>query len=177
MRSKRLTGYTGYLTPDQIADGINKANENAKRLAEDARLLFDAERYPSAASLAILAIEESGKVSVLRSLALARNEEEIKQTWKEFRKHTAKNAGWIFAELVAGGARQLENFRAMYLEEAEHPFVLDKLKQVGFYTDCYGKGRWSAPKDALDKESTSGLVLIAEIQSRHKFVTATEIEL
>jgi AbiV family abortive infection protein len=45
---------------------MNAAIANAQRLAEDAQLLLDAERFPSAASLAILALEEAGKVIILR---------------------------------------------------------------------------------------------------------------
>jgi hypothetical protein len=54
---KKLIGYKGTLTPQQIADGINAANKNANRLTSDAKFLLDAGRYPSATSLAILSLE------------------------------------------------------------------------------------------------------------------------
>jgi AbiV family abortive infection protein len=38
--------------------------------AEDARLLLEAGRCPTAASVAALAIEEAGKPAILRTLAL-----------------------------------------------------------------------------------------------------------
>ena len=38
----------------RVAAGINAAIQNAKRLSDDASLLFEAGRFPSAASLAIL---------------------------------------------------------------------------------------------------------------------------
>jgi hypothetical protein len=52
---------------------MNAANRNARRLVADAKLLLDAGRYPSAAALAALAIEESGKTSILRTLAVVKN--------------------------------------------------------------------------------------------------------
>lgn len=89
--NKKLNGYKGTLTPQQIADGINAANKNANRLANDAKILLDANRDPSATSLAILSIEEGGKVSILRSLALAKDEKEILECWRDYRSHTKKN--------------------------------------------------------------------------------------
>jgi len=81
MTKKKLDSYKGKLSVDQITAGINAAIQNSKRLAEDASLLFEAGRFPSAASLAILSIEESGKVSILRSLALAKTNEDIADAW------------------------------------------------------------------------------------------------
>jgi hypothetical protein len=72
MVKKKLDSYKGKLSADQVAAGINAATKNAKRLSEDAALLFEAGRFPSAVSLAILSIEESGKASILRSLRLPR---------------------------------------------------------------------------------------------------------
>ena len=73
---KKLDAFRGLLEPAQVAEGINVANANAVRLAEDATTLLAAGSYSTAASIAILAIEEAGKVSILRSLALARSEGE-----------------------------------------------------------------------------------------------------
>jgi AbiV family abortive infection protein len=70
MSPKKLNSYTGKLNPEQIAEGINVAAHNALRLSEDAQILFNATRYPSATAFAILSIEESGKIPILRSLLL-----------------------------------------------------------------------------------------------------------
>lgn len=60
-RVKNLNQYRGPLSSTEIAAGMNAARENTNRLAKDAKLLFEQERYPSALALAILAIEETGK--------------------------------------------------------------------------------------------------------------------
>jgi len=69
------TPYRGPLDVAQIAAGMNLATSNAARLAKDARLLLENERWPSAASIAALSIEESGKVVVLRRFLNATDEE------------------------------------------------------------------------------------------------------
>ena len=65
MAKGNLSQYRGKLTPAQIAEGMNAAICNARRLEGDAQVLFDLERYPTAASIAVLSIEESRKVSIL----------------------------------------------------------------------------------------------------------------
>jgi AbiV family abortive infection protein len=93
---KRLDVYKARLSAAQIADGMNAACRNANRLAEDARVLLDAGRVPSSLALAILAIEEAGKMPILRRLAIATTESEVLEAWKEYRSHTSKNMMSMF---------------------------------------------------------------------------------
>ncbi len=74
---KHLDSYKGKLDNKQIADGINAARRNARRLFEDAQMLLGANRYPTVASLAILSIEESGKEYIIRGMAIATTEAEV----------------------------------------------------------------------------------------------------
>ena len=87
MPKSKPSQYRGKLDAAQIADGMNAAQRNARRLADDAKSLFDLARYPTATVIAILSIEESGKVRILRGLALERNAERRRHLWKEFRSH------------------------------------------------------------------------------------------
>jgi AbiV family abortive infection protein len=174
---KKLNQYRGQLTPSQIAEGINAARRNAVRLAEDARALLDSGRFPTAAALAILSIEESGKISILRAMALARSAEEVEDRWREYRSHTKKNVLGGFLDAVAQGARKLEDFRPLFREDAEHPSLLDQLKQVGFYTDCLRDAHWSEPHLVFQEPLSSQLVFSAEILAKSKEVTPQEIEL
>lgn len=75
--------FCGLLSPSQCAEGINLVRANARRLIDDARLLFSAEHYPSAAQQAILAIEEAGKEAILRSVAAAETEQQAIHRWKD----------------------------------------------------------------------------------------------
>jgi AbiV family abortive infection protein len=174
---KKLDQYKGKLTPSQIAKLMNAAGRNAKRLVNDANLLLKNGRIPSAACLAILSIEESGKAGILRTLALARNAKERAQSWRDYRSHTKKNVTWLLPQLVAQGAKRLEELRPLFDPDAEHPYLLNILKQVGFYTDCLGKARCSFPQDVIDDRLAEVLVTIAEIMTPKREVSGKEIEL
>ena len=84
---------------------MNVAIRNARRLANDARTLLDLERYPTAASIAVLSIEESGKVSILRHSAMARDLPGCRKIWRDNRNHQSKNFAWycpIWSQEVRG---------------------------------------------------------------------------
>ncbi len=177
MATKKLDQYKGALSASEIAEGINAATQNAARLVVDAELLLENKRYPSATSLAILSIEESGKVSILRGLSVARDGKDLKESWREYRSHTKKNVQWIIGDLAKSGARKLEDFRPMFKKDAEHPLVLDQIKQIGFYTDCLGNKHWSNPEKVIDENLAKMIVGIAQVFASNKVVTEKEIEL
>lgn len=174
---KKLDSYKGKLNADQITEGINAAINNAKRLSKDANLLLEAERFPSAAALAILSIEESGKVSILRALSLAKTPEDVKEAWDNYRAHTKKNATWLLPQLVLQGARKLEDLKMLFDKSSDHPYILDQVKQIAFYTDCLGKAHWSLPQDVIDESLAKMLTRIAGIFAKDKSITKAEIEL
>lgn len=174
---KKLDAFRGLLKPVQVAEGINAANANAVRLAKDATTLLAAGSYSTASSVAILAIEEAGKVSILRSLSLARSESEAGSCWKEYRSHTRKNVSWLLPQLAADGARKLDDFRTLFEEDADHPYILDQLKQLGFYTDCLGNAQWSNPSEVISKELSESLVQTARLLARDRKCSVQEIEL
>lgn len=178
MVKKGLDKYKGRLSPEQIAEGMNAASSNAQRLVEDASLLLERGRFPSAAALAILAIEEAGKASILREMAVVQGDDKaLGNCWRDYRSHTKKNASWLLPQLVAEGARGLDDFRPLFGKDAQHPFLLDQVKQVSLYTDCLGNAHWSAPADVIDGDLANMLVRIARVFLKHRDVTAKEIEL
>ncbi|MCL7744843.1 AbiV family abortive infection protein [Guyparkeria hydrothermalis] len=172
-----LQQFKNHLSYSQIADGMNAASENARRLVEDAQILFDSQRYPSAASLAILAIEESGKSAILREMATARDGKALKAGWKSYRSHTKKNVAWILPELAIKGARKLEEFDQIAGPQGDHPEILDSLKQIGFYTDCLGNAHWSVPSAVIDESTAKSILSVAQILSKKRVHTEREIEL
>ncbi|MGE4064266.1 MAG: AbiV family abortive infection protein [Rhodospirillaceae bacterium] len=172
-----LSPFRGPLTANEVAEGINAAIRNAKRLAADAKILLDAKRYPSAASMAALSVEESEKVSTLRAMCLARSKSELLGAWKDYRAHHPKNTAWILSELVQKGARHLSEFKDATDTNGETVEVLDMLKQLGFYTDSYRKGFWTEPSTMIDATVARTLVEIAESMCAKAEVTPREIEL
>ena len=167
----------GTLSAAKITHGMNAARRNARRLADDAKLLLDADRYPTAASIAALSIEESGKMSVLRGLASASNEEVRRLAWKDYRSHRSKNTAWILPELVLKGARDLDSLRLATDSSAEHTVLLNRIKQIGLYTDCWGDAHWSEPEQVIDEKTSKSLVAIADLLAKSRAVTVKEVEL
>lgn len=156
---------------------MNSASKNAERLLADARLLAESKRYATAAAIAALSIEESGKVVILRRFLTCTSEQELKKLWREYRTHTSKNIHWILPELAAKGARKLEDFRPMVDSTSDHPEVLDSIKQLGFYTDCVGSGEWAAPETAIGESISRGLISVAETLLSKREVPLKELEL
>lgn len=175
---RKLDQYAGTLPLEQIAEGMNLAKRNARRLYEDAKTLFDAGRYPTALSLAILSIEEAGKIQILRRMTTEASSDQVKALWKEYRSHTKKNVAWTVLQHVNwGGATKLEDLRPMYDETSNHPFLLDQLKQLGFYTDCLGQAHWAVPDDVIEKELVEHLLMVARVHSGVPDVTTRELQL
>ena len=177
MAKEKLSQYRGRLTPAQIADGMNAAIRNARRLADDAHALFDLERYPTAASIAVLSIEESGKVSTLRHLAMAHDLPSCRQIWRDYRNHRSKNVAWVLPDLVAAGARDLDSLQLATEPDAEHTAILNNIKQIGLYSDCLGSVQWSEPEEVIDRQLAQMLVCIADLFAAKEAVTPEEMEL
>jgi AbiV family abortive infection protein len=169
--------YRGRLSPRQVADGMNAARRNARRLLNDAEILFREKRFPSAAALAVLAIEEAGKTPILRMLATARNAEEIKRAWKSYRSHQTKNVLWLFPLYVLTGVRTLSGFGSLFDPKSKHTKRLDELKQWAVYTDCLNKGEWSEPENFVDELIAEFILKTARALTEEKEVTEQEIEL
>lgn len=174
--SSHLQPYGGELSPVEIADGIAAAQSNASRLIADAKLLADAGRFPSATVLAILAIEERGKAIILKRLAIV-PADKLKETWRDYRSHRAKNAGWAMPVLLAEGARTMTDFAPLVDKKADHAAMLDALKQVALYTDCLGEKHWSKPEEVIESDLARVLIEIAERMMGDRTVTVREVEL
>ena len=108
---------------------------------------------------------------------MAPNVEVRRNSWKDYRSHRAKNTKWILPQLVAEGARQLDDFRVATDPTEEHTALLDQVKQIGFYTDCLGNAHWSEPSKVIDCELAHSLVAVAELLAKSREITTKEVEL
>jgi AbiV family abortive infection protein len=158
-----LDQYIGRLSPGQAATGIRAAIINARHLLEDAELLFQKRRWERATALAILAIEEIGKVPILREVLLARDDSELRACWRRYRSHTGKNVHWILPQLIVKGARKLEHLRPAYEESSDHGNLLESIKQLAFYSDALGKCRWWVPGETTDEELFEAILEAARV--------------
>jgi AbiV family abortive infection protein len=174
---RRLDQYSGKLTAEKIAEGMNVAQQNASRLAADARLLFDNGRYSSALALAILSIEEVGKGPILRAIAVASDQTDLKSGWRDYRSHTKKNVLWPLLDLFRSGARRASDFGKLFNDDAEHPQLLENIKQLCFYTDCLSNCHWSVPQQIIERDLTLAIFNTAEILTKPREIRTEEIEL
>lgn len=165
------------LSPEQIANGMNAASRNAARLVKDAEMLLEAKRYPTAAAVAVLAIEESGKLPILRGLATAESDAAVKARWKEYRSHQAKNVLWLFPMFASAGVKTMAEFGRLFDPNSKHREKLDELKQFGFYSDCFEGGDWSEPEHFIDELMARFVVKTARSLTKEYPFSAREIEL
>ena len=140
-------------------------------------MLLEADRLPSAVALSILSIEESGKVPVLRQMATADGEKEVRDIWKAYRSHIKKNVLWIFGELVAKGGRTLDELRGVVDPNSDHPDILDQLKQLSLYTDCFTKATWTSPQELDLTTLAAYLVKMAQILAKARTIVPEEVQL
>ena len=173
-----LKDFVGTLTASQVLDGISACQANANRLVADAETLASVGSFASAAALAILAIEELGKVTLLRRLALVSDPKELRAVWSDFRNHRAKNAGWVIPDLVRQGGRSLLEFGAALDRKSDHSAQLNAVKQMNIYTDCIGEdGDWLSPSDEVARELAAAMIDRAHNTWGRKEVTLRDIEL
>ena len=160
--------YKGKLTPELASEGIKLSHENAFKILQDAKLLFENKRFQRSVTLSILAIEEAGKSSILRGILLQNDEKLLKKDWQNYRNHTAKNTMWIFPNLFNSGARKMEDFRKLFTCNPKHTRDLESVKQLSIYTDIFSKGVWSFPEKAIDEELAKEILEVAKILVRNE---------
>lgn len=163
MRRSPQHQYVGFLTPGQAAARIRAAISTARGLVADAELLLENERWQRATALSILAIEEIGKVVILRGILLARSKEELVAEWRTYRSHAKKNVNWIFVDLFERGAKKLEDFRPIYDPQSRHGEVLDVVKQDCFYSDVSAQCEWSSPEQKIGPDLAKAMFMAAGI--------------
>ena len=173
---KNIKQYSGRLTVAQIAAGMNHCRDSATRLLQAARTLYEAKDYATTVSLAVLAIEEAGKLPILRRMLTVADDAEMRQCWKEFRSHCLKNGQAKFPACV-NSTVGLDDLRCT-VEVTQENQKLDDLKQLGLYVDCAGDAEWVSPIESITGEIAAAMVLIAAIVcSAGGLTTVRELEI
>jgi AbiV family abortive infection protein len=154
------------------------AYEAARALVTDAQLLLEHDRWPRAAALAILAIEEGGKASIIRMLLVARSDEERRDEWRNYRTHTRKNVLAGLPHLVRSGARSLDDLAGLYDPENERPHALDVIKQTAFYSEATGEPcKWLTPETVISESYARAIVALAKVLTDRDEPMSSEAEL
>ena len=122
-------------------------------------MLLEAESWPRAAALAILAIEETAKIGILRGLLLARSNEELRSGWRDFRRHTAKNYMANFREYARPWC-EIGRPAGLVIEAGGHEDI-ERLKQAGLHSNCLAPETWTSPDEIIDEDVARALVATA----------------
>jgi AbiV family abortive infection protein len=153
--------YWGALTPEKVAEGVNAAFRNAQELYEEAEILFNLGRFARATSLAVLSVEEVGKVFLLPLLLTATNKQELRLIWKGYRNHKHKN-NHVHLQMTKGALQPLTRHSVAPAASIEKwSDGLDDIKQLGFYTDCTTTKDWGIPSDAIKEAGAAQVMKIA----------------
>jgi AbiV family abortive infection protein len=139
---------SGPLSPEAMRSLAWATLKNSVALMEDALILIEAESWPRAYSIAVLAAEEFGKNQLLIGTIARDNEppEYWKEFWKDFYAHKAKLArtGFHAANFLP------EELISTFIEHFDAAFR-DQRRELGLYVD-FRDGNPILPADSISKE-------------------------
>src|SRR5690606_8403927 len=123
--------------------------KNARSLFEEAMILHQHARYARAVTLAILAIEEIGKISIIKNIITADStsdnyKKELKDWWRKFRSHRAKNSMWVLPLLLDSKAKK-EHIEKFMSSTGNATAYLDEWKMASLYVDVITSGQVVVP--------------------------------
>jgi AbiV family abortive infection protein len=143
--------------------GIMLSKENAKRLIDDAKMLFEAKKYPSAFYLAIQGIEEIGKA--LLFLKYKREQKKITESqWEKVFMNHEKKLGEVYRAISKHCVkiRVFEgwggNFKKYFPEDEVQKMLVGALKldkeKFAYVEYDFRKQKWFTPlkPDLVDLE-------------------------
>ena len=146
-----VSAFRGALTRAGAESGIRALHENAARLARDARLLADARRYPSAAALAAMALDEIGRIPLLVALHAVDGNSRLAELWRRFREHRHDFPWAIFQ---TGAPQRLTS---------DINTALAFMRSIGNIVECLGPGNWAEPARLIQPGLAEELVATAEL--------------
>ena len=151
----------GSLSAEKVAEGVNAAFRNAQELYDEAEILFKQGRFARAASLAVLSIEEVGKVFLLPLLLTTTNKQDLRLIWKGYRNHKHKN-NHVHLQMTKGAPQPLTRHSIPPSASIDRwSDGMEDLKQIGFYTDCTTTTDWGIPSDAIKEAGAAQIMKIA----------------
>ncbi len=153
--------YSGPITPKQASEMSIAVVNNANSLVNDADLLLENSSFSRVAALAILAIEELGKIGLIRHILMADAGSDLKKRWKDYRTHTQKNYLWVLPMLLKKTTKPYEIYEALTKIDPRMNKNLDCYKQLCFYTDMYDEGVLSSPSE-ISADIARSLLLVAK---------------
>src|ERR1700722_7445180 len=131
--------YVGPLFGAALDAGVEALENNAERLARDARLLLLARRHASAAMMGAMAIAELARISCLFELAARDEAPALGRAWRQLR--SADHAfPWLIFQTAAIPVRDDELKR-----------IVAAALRLSRGADCVEPGNWASPDDLLGR--------------------------
>lgn len=159
----------GAILPDEVARGMHLSYKNAVRLRREAKVLSLFGASDRAMALAVLALEELGRIPLLlNAVFLEQNDTEgWKLFWRKLRSHGHKQSVWSHYGkiLQREGIPDAENYRDRYPPGTEP--LLDRFKQCGFYVSFF-EGKFLDPRQFSSDNRKWFWYLLAAVKKRLK---------
>lgn len=145
------------VSPDILYKARKKALQNAQSLYEDAKLLFDNNRWPRSFFLSQIATEELGKYGfiITSSIWAAHGSLDWNHFRKRFTNHKDKIKHFLlFEDLCHGNLSDdfFENFTENRDADRRDADSLEKIKMASLYFDLDEDGVVSLPENIITKD-------------------------
>ena len=149
------------ITIEQALEGLRLSLANAEALLDDAKTLLANGRPTRAVALAVLAMEELGKLPRYASVDRYEREGRMKEWWAWYRDHGEKITMHGWADLHGRSPDEVAR-SIVELENGSVAASLHQLKMRALYTDFDGN-RFFSPMELRDSEELARS-LIADVE-------------
>ncbi len=147
--------FTGRISPADAARGARVTQADALRLIEDAKLLLQAARFPTAAMVAVMALDEMSRVFQVLTLSTIDGSEQLVAAWKEFR-GDRRTFPWSMIQPVEG------EDSARPMGDPELAGMLSFIRKLGSRADFIQPGLWVDPAELVSAELAASIVASVE---------------
>lgn len=137
-------------------EGYKKCLGNARSLIDAAKILQSANHHPPACGIAVLALEELGKLNLLgRTVAYPHL---MRSFSKMFRRHPIKQLHFILSCLFhTQKTVGPDAVKSILNRTPKLRMTFDEIKQKGFYVD-YDGGRFIAPEETINRDLAQAVI-------------------
>ncbi len=148
--------YTGPLSDEALDAGVAALEDNAARLAHDARLMLLARRHPTASMLGAMSITELARISSLFDLAARDEGKVLARAWRRLR-----GSDHAFPWLIFRDA-------SFQVREDDLTRIVGSALRLVRGVDCVEPGAWASPGDVVDRSLAEALVNTAGVLCAQK---------
>jgi AbiV family abortive infection protein len=140
----------GYLPPKEIQKGIQLCLQNTNDILEECGLLIENKKLARALAFSISALEEIGKISVLRSInRLPKNKNKLLSIeWTRYFDHQHKSGLGFFNTVSDENRKTIDSVMLSALLVREQAAITEDIRQMAIYTSYSTKKKmWYSPRD------------------------------